>query len=150
MDSMIVVVDYFFTTCPGICIPMSKNLFKVQEYFDANEKVKILSHTVDPETDNPATLKAYAELYNANPKQWTFLTGSKKDLYHQARKGYFITASEGNGGEEDFIHSEKLVLIDMHKNIRGYFDGTDMKDVEKLIQAIELLQLEHKVHKKYR
>jgi len=150
MDDKIVVSDYFFTTCPTICPVMTQNLTMVQEYFDENEDVLILSHTVDPETDTPEKLLDYAEAYEVNPKQWMFLTGSKKDLYEHARRGYFITALQGDGGPEDFIHSEKIVLVDKNKHIRGYYDGTKEEEVKRMIEHIEILKLEFRTHKKYR
>lgn len=143
MDNNIVIVDFFFTTCPSICIPMSQNLGKIQQHFKNDEEIKILSHTVDPKRDTPDVLKAYATSYNADPKKWKFATGSKKSLYKQAREAYFITAIDGDGGATDFIHSEKLVLIDKNKNIRGFFRGTVDEDIQKLIKSIELLKLEY-------
>jgi len=150
MEGKITVVDFFFTTCPTICPVMSQNLGKVQDYFDEDEDVLILSHTVDPETDTPEILANYAKTYNANPKQWMFLTGDKKALYDQARRGYFITAIQGDGGPNDFVHSEKLVLVDKNKHLRGYYDGTKEEEVQKLIEHIEILKLEYGTHKKYR
>lgn len=138
----IVVVDFFFTTCPSICIPMSQNLVRVQEHFKNTQDVKILSHTVDPNNDTPEVLMEYAKLHGANPQQWKFVTGDKKELYKQAREGYFITALDGDGSELDFIHSEKFVLIDKNKNIRGFFRGTQNEDIEKLIMSIEKLRKE--------
>ncbi len=149
-NDKIVIADYFFTTCPGICIAMSAHLAEVQEFFKNDEDIFIASHTVDPETDTPAALNDYADQYGAIDGRWTFLTGSKKDLYHQARKGYFITAMEGDGGPEDFIHSEKLVLLDKDRHIRGYYDGTDSLEVQRLIEEVQVLQLQYGTHKKYR
>lgn len=150
MEGKISVVDYFFTTCPTICPVMTTNLTTVQDYFDEDEDVIILSHTVDPETDTPKVLADYAKSYKANPKQWMFLTGDKAALYEQARRGYFITALQGDGGPEDFVHSEKLVIVDKNKHIRGYYDGTKEDEVQKMIEHIEILKLEYGTHKKYR
>ena len=150
LDDKITVVDYFFTTCPSICIAMSNNLTKVQKVFSEDEDVRILSHTVDPETDDPATLLAYAERYEANPKIWTFVTGKKEELYDQARYGYFIPAPLPSDGEEDFVHSERFILIDKNRNIRGFYDGTDTLEVTRMIEEIQVLQLEYGTHKKYR
>jgi len=143
MDDKIVVIDYFFTTCPGICIPMSDNLQKVQYQFIRHDDVLLLSHTVDPEYDTPEILDAYAQKHDARYEKWKFLTGEKPDLYHLARKGYFISASEGDGGVEDFIHSNKFVLVDKEKVIRGYYDGTDSTAVAKLAEDIYILKLEY-------
>jgi protein SCO1/2 len=130
------VVDYFFTTCQSICPIMSKQLDRV---YREQKDVLILSHTVDPETDTPGALNAYAKKFNADSKRWIFLTGSKPELYDLARTGYLLDAQEGNGGEEDFIHTQNFALIDKKGRIRGYYDGTDSSSVSDLITDIDFL-----------
>ena len=142
-EDKIFVADFFFTNCPGICPKMSGQLARVQNEYRYDEEIMLLSHTVDPQRDTLQALAAYAELYGALPNKWLFVTGDKKALYHQARKGYYITATEGDGGEEDFVHSEKLVLVDKDKVIRGYYDGTDTLSVNRLMFDIKLLKLEY-------
>ena len=142
VEDKIWVADYFFTKCTSICPKLSSHLEKVQEAFKDDSEVKLISFTVDPERDTPATLKTYAANYHANLSQWQFVTGSKKDLYSFARKGLFIIATDGDGGADDFIHSENLVLIDKHKHIRGYYDGTSDTEVNQLIKDIKRLKKE--------
>ncbi|HRI22396.1 MAG TPA: SCO family protein, partial [Panacibacter sp.] len=136
------VADYFFTTCTSICPRLATHLQKVQEAFKQDSGVKIISFTVDPERDTPAVLQSYAAIYHAMPAQWQFATGNKKDLYAYARKGLFIVATDGDGSAGDFIHSENLVLIDAHKHIRGYYDGTSDEQVNQLIKDIYRLKKE--------
>jgi len=138
-----IVADYFFTTCQTICPIMSRHMEKVQSEFLQDSLIVLLSHTVDPENDSVPILREYARLHNAVPGKWYFLTGKKTELYAQARYGYLISALEGDGGPEDFIHSDKLVLIDKDRRIRGYYDGTDTKDVKRLIDEIEVLKIEY-------
>jgi protein SCO1/2 len=130
------VADYFFTTCQSICPIMSKQLDRV---YAARPEVMILSHTVDPETDSAETLHKYAEKFNADPKRWIFLTGTKPELYELARKGYLLDAREGDGGAEDFIHTQNFALIDKKGRIRGFYDGTDSSAVNELITDIGFL-----------
>jgi protein SCO1 len=144
IEGKYIVADYFFTTCNTICPIMSRHMEKVQKEFKDDDLVVILSHTVDPETDSVGTLSAYAEAHGAIKNKWFFLTGDKKALYDQARYGYLISALEGDGGPEDFIHSDKFVLIDKDRRIRGFYDGTDTKDVKRLIDEIEVLKFEYK------
>lgn len=66
-------------------------------------------------------------------------SGTKPDLYKQARKGYFVTATEGDGGPEDFVHTERFILVDKESHIRGYYDGTDSNEVDMLISDIKFL-----------
>lgn len=143
LKDKIFVADFFFTNCPGICLKMSSQLQRVQKEYKEEEDVLILSHTVDPSRDSVETLRTYANLYEADSSKWLFLTGDKKDLYQIARKGYFVTAKEGDGGPDDFIHTEKFVLVDKSGVIRGYYDGTDSIAVNKLLTDIKLLMLEY-------
>jgi protein SCO1/2 len=144
----IYVADYFFTTCQSICPVMKKQMKRVYNKFLKDDEVVLLSHTVDPETDSVQTMKEFSERFNADSKKWMFLTGSKKALYEQARKGYLIEASEGNGGPEDFIHTQNFALVDKEFHIRGYYDGTDSADVNRLMREIELLKKEYKAKEK--
>jgi len=143
------VTDFFFTTCHSICPIMSNNIEKIYAKFKGNEEVKFLSHTVDPEIDTVAQLKQYAQKHNVDSKQWHFVTGKKKDLYQVARESYFLDAQQGDGGPDDFIHTQNFALIDKDKHIRGYYDGTDSSDVNQLIRDIDLLLKEyHYIEKK--
>lgn len=136
----ILVTDFFFTRCEGICPKMTTQLTRVQEEFRSDKDVKILSFTVDPANDNPNVLKQYATQFNANPTRWTFLTGNKDSIYHLAQKGFFLTAMEDRDRPLDFIHSEKLVLVDKQGWIRGYYNGTDKEEVDRMITEIKVLQ----------
>ncbi|MCD6067529.1 MAG: BsSco [Bacteroidetes bacterium] len=138
----IFIVDYFFTTCKSICPKMSKQMERVQDAFRDDPDVLILSHTVDPEEDSVEVLAAYADKHKAIKGKWHFLTGDKPALYEQARKSYLLDAEEGNGGEEDFIHTDKFALVDWNMHIRGYYSGIDSAEVDKLIVDIRILQEE--------
>jgi len=141
-EGKIYIADFFFTYCPDICIEMSSELVRVQDAL-ADKDVKILSHTVDPERDTPEVLANYAERYGADPSVWTFVTGEKQALYEQARCGYFIPAAVGQDSTVDFIHSDKLILVDKESRIRGFYSGTDRKDVDRLISEAQLLMKEY-------
>jgi protein SCO1/2 len=136
------VADFFFTHCPSICPKLSSNLQKIQNAFKPEDEVMLLSHTVDPVRDTPQRLSEYADRYEADSTRWFFVTGDKKALYDQARYGYFVSASEGDGGEHDFVHTEKIVLVDPQGVIRGYYDGTDSLEVNRLVRDIIILKLE--------
>ncbi|MCC6584923.1 MAG: SCO family protein [Chitinophagales bacterium] len=139
MNGKVTVVDFFFTTCKSICIDMTSNLHLVQDKFVTDKDVLILSHTVDPETDSVKQLFNYSVEKDVNSRMWRLLTGDKKELYKQARNGYFITAMQGDGGPTDFIHDQKFVLIDKERRIRGYYDGTDKISVDQMIKDIQML-----------
>ena len=138
------VADFFFTTCKSICPIMSKELMKLSKILKPDTGVVFISHTVDPETDSVPQLKTYALAHRADPKQWHFVTGTKKHLYEMARTGYYVTATEGDGGAEDFVHTQNFVLVDKYRQIRGYYDGTDSLEMGKLLKDIDLLKAEYK------
>lgn len=127
---------------------MSNQLKRVQDKYQDDHNVIILSHTVDPVHDTPEKLQQYAESYGAIPGKWYFLTGDKKHIYELARKSYFLAVSDGDGSNRDFIHSQQLVLIDSHKRIRGYYDGTNPEEVNQLIHDIRILETETQKEKK--
>ena len=137
------VAEYFFSTCGTICPRMTEQMERVHYKFKSNKDVAILSFTVDPETDTVARLAEYAKQHNANAKQWHFLTGKKEDLYQVARRSFFVLkpAAVRNQGDvgSDFIHTNNFVLVDRELHIRGYYDGTDPKDVDRLMRDMERL-----------
>lgn len=145
LEGKIYVTDFFFTRCPDICLTMSSELARVHEAMKKYSDVIILSHTVDPEFDSAQVLKAYAQRYGADTNRWIFVTGSKAAIYEQARCGYFIAAKPATSNTTlDFIHSDKLVLVDKEKRIRGYYSGTKREDVDRLITEIQVLLSEYK------
>jgi protein SCO1/2 len=148
-DGCIYVADFFFTTCQSICPKMSNSLLRVQKAFSNNPRIKILSHTVMPEEDNSEVLRVYANQFKARPGKWEFVTGSKKELYRMARDQYFVVEDKGNGDENDFIHTQMFVLVDRHKNIRGYYEGTDSLDVNRLIKEIKMVERENEYTKEF-
>lgn len=147
VDGKIRIVEYFFTTCQGICPKMNENMTEVYRAFRGDKDILILSHTVDPETDTIEQMKRYADKHEADSEQWHFLTGPKLDLYQMAVRSYLITAVDDKDYNKkvtpDFIHSQYFVLVDKFNNLRGQaYDGTDKKDVKQLIKDIKDLKRE--------
>jgi protein SCO1/2 len=144
LSNSIYVANFFFSRCKGICLDMSSQLVRVQEEYKDNEQVKIVSFSVDPIYDNPAILKDYANAYRAIPGKWNFLTGRKDSLYKLAGPhGFFLNAKEIENVDDEFIHDNHLVLVDKERRIRGYYDGTDKKEVDRLILEIGVLLHEY-------
>lgn len=137
------VADFFFTRCESICPKLSSQLSRVQEVFSQQPDLHLVSYSIDPEHDTPAVLRRYARDYDARPDRWTFVTGPQADVYRLALKGYLLPVQqdedENGNPNETFTHSEKLVLVDKEGIIRGYYDGTDKKDVDRLILEIRVL-----------
>jgi protein SCO1/2 len=141
-ENKIIVANFFFTHCPVVCPKMMKNVKTVQDAFYNDNDVDFSSFTVDPERDSAGQLKNFAQRYHINSSIWQLLTGNKKDIYRFARNEMMVIATDGDGGPTDFIHSDKLVLLDKQKRIRGYYNGTDEKEVNELIQDIKKLKNE--------
>ena len=143
-DGKIYATNFFFTICPNVCPRMTKNLKKIQTEFADDESVKILSHTVMPWVDSVGRLAEYAKLNDINADQWQLVTGDKKKLYSMAREAYF--ADEGFGKtvtvEEDFLHTENIILIDTKRRIRGVYNGTLPLEMKRLIEDIWTLKKE--------
>lgn len=138
-EGKIYVADFFFTTCGSICPKMSRNLFEVQTAILNNPKVKLLSHTVFPETDSVPVLKKYAIKYGVKDNKWNLVTGSKKDIYTMARKSYLAVKMGKPSELLDMVHTENFVLVDEKRRIRGFYDGTKEEEIQRLIQDIDFL-----------
>src|SRR5688572_1379483 len=148
LDNSVYVANFFFTSCQGICKKMSSQMTRVHDRFKNDPSIKIVSYSVDPERDSVAALEQYANMYNADPKSWYFLTGPKKEIYDLAQHGYVLPVQEGPDGTVDFVHSEKFILVDKDKFVRGIYDGTSQKDVDRLITEITVLQHAYKQNEK--
>jgi len=143
ISGKVVLADFFFTSCPSICPQMTANLLKVQKAFAQNDSaLQILSFTVDPLHDSVPRLKAYADRYHVNHDTWWFLTGDREQIYNLARHQFFVVVTGGDDGGADFIHTQKWVLLDKHRFIRGYYDGLDSNDIKRCVNDIALLMLE--------
>ena len=128
------VVDFFFTTCPGPCPRMSANMKQLNQRFADRKDVALLSITVDPQGDSPDALLRYGQRMKADFSQWHFLTGSDDAIHQLSVSGFKI------GDPEVLIrHSTKFVLVDKSGKIRGYFEGTDAKEIGELEETIKRL-----------
>lgn len=139
MDGKITVVDFFFTSCPNICPVMSSEMERVNDMFRNEDKVQIMSISIDPEYDSPEVLRKYAEKHNATAGKWDFLTGGIAETYQLAKCGFAIPTVDGQGIADDFVHSDKFMLIDELGRIRGYYSGTSREDVDLLILETKVL-----------
>ena len=135
------VMNGFFTTCPNICKDMTKAMRSVQMEFAANKEVALISYSVDPENDTPEKLKAYAERYSIDTKQWALLTGPKDSVYDLLKYSYFQIIEKLPNGK-DFIHSPNMLLVDKLRHIRGIYDGTKDSEVIRLKEDLKVLQKE--------
>ncbi|WP_405204941.1 SCO family protein [Aquimarina sp. LLG6339-5] len=133
------VVDFFFTSCPTICPQMTRHMKLVENKFQDENRVAIISYTIDSKTDTPERLKEYAETYDINNDKWTFLTGNSETIF-ELSKDYKVRAfDDSNQQGSNLIHDGTFVLVDTERRIRGYYNGLDKKDTNRLITDIQKL-----------
>ncbi|MEO1448080.1 MAG: SCO family protein [Bacteroidota bacterium] len=138
LQGKIYVVDFFFTSCPSICPKMKEQMIRVHEEFLEEDKVILLSHTIDPEHDSVEVLHAYAEALGINSTRWRMLTGDKDQIYTQAEK-YLVSVGEDETAPGGFIHGGHFILLDHQHRVRGYYDGTVPEDVDELMRDMHRL-----------
>jgi protein SCO1/2 len=138
----ITVIEYFFTTCKGICPKLNTNMKQVYEIYKKEPEFQILSHTCNPYTDSVSVLKHYADSLQVDTKKWIFLTGRKDSLYQMARGSYLLDDPKNNVEkiEDQFIHTQFFALVDREGKVRGkIYDGLKVLEVEQLKQDISKL-----------
>ncbi len=140
LNGNIYVADFFFTTCPSICPVMQRNMLNVYNAFKDTTGFKIISYSIDPQHDSVPILKKYADKLGISGNNWWLLQGSKNETY-QLAKSYLVSVQEKNPAGE-YIHDGYFILIDKQKRIRGTYEGTDPKEVDKLIEDIKILRAE--------
>jgi protein SCO1/2 len=155
LKGKLLVIDFFFTTCPSICPRLTGNMKVLQTMFRKDTKkegsldtvVQFISITINPGHDTFQVMRAYADRHGVNHDNWYFLTGDKKTIYNYARHELRLTVGDGDGGADDLIHTEQITLLDKDRHIRGYYDGLNDTSVVRCADDIVLLTMERK-HKK--
>ncbi len=137
----VVAIEYFFTTCKGICPRLNKNMKIVYDKFKGEKDFLILSHTSDPETDSSARLKKYADSLQVNTNLWIFLTGRKDSLYNMARHSYKIDDPANNlqSIEDDFLHTQFIALVNRKGEVVKIYDGLKPSEMEAMSKQIRKL-----------
>lgn len=131
------IASFVFTTCKNSCPMLSLQMKRLAGSLPLGDGYALVSLTVDPDHDTPARLRDYAAAMGADDPRWTFLTGSKKDLKALIVDGFKLSAEPGDKerderGHPDILHSSKLVLVDKHGKVRGYYDGLLGSSVEAI------------------
>lgn len=141
-DGKIYIADFFFTTCPTICPKMTDNMVWLQNQIKNNPKVMLLSYSVTPDIDSVPVLKKYALEKGVIDSKWNLVTGNKKDIYYIARKSYLAVKTGKPEDMYDMVHTENFILVDQKRRIRGFYDGTNLEEVKKLLEDINYLSQE--------
>ncbi len=150
LQGKIIVADFFFTHCPTICPGMTMNMKKLAESVHSgkrvgdrtNRQVHFISFSIDPERDSVPELKAWADRFQVNPEQWWLLTGDKKTIYDLALEEMKLGLVDGEGVDTNFIHSDRFVLLDSNRQVRGYYSGLDTAAIAQLANDMVMLTRE--------
>jgi len=138
-ENKIYIADFFFTTCPTICPIMTDNMVRLQQQLKENDQIMFLSHTVTPEIDSVPQLRKYATEKGVDDSNWNMVTGDRIQIYDLARKSYLVAQEDPDGDNYAMIHTENFVLVDTKKRIRGFYDGTDWGEMERLLRDVGTL-----------
>jgi protein SCO1 len=150
LPGKVIVADFFFTRCPSICPKLTVNIRKLQDALSTKDQFKqlnpafiqFLSFSVDPERDSVSVLKAYGNKFGINPDLWWLLTGPKKQIYDFSMNELKLGLADGEGVDSNFIHTQKLVLLDKEHVVRGYYNGLDSVDMSKMANDMVFIMLE--------
>jgi len=143
LEGKVAAVEYFFTSCKGICPRLNNNLRTVYDEFKDQKDFIILSHTSDPETDSASRLKQFADSMQVDTKKWMFITGRKDSLYTMARYSYKIDDPANNlqKAEDDFLHTQFIALVNKQGDVLKIYDGLKQTEMNEMKKAIaELLK----------
>lgn len=177
VEEKVYVVEYFFTTCRGICPKMNANMRRVYDVFKDEPGFMIISHTCMPEVDSLPLMKKYEQRMlsgtvaqnqdgsyrldedsNAvnkgglNATNWFFVTGEKAPLYKMARQSYMIDNNKPDSNQlikDQFIHTQFFALVDKQRRLRGIYDGLKNDEIEKLKTDIKGLLKEKITSKRF-
>jgi protein SCO1/2 len=126
------IADFIYTTCPGPCPMISSRMSDLQKPLEKTD-VHLVSFTVDPAKDTPEVLRGYAEKLQAQPGRWDFLTGPQSAIYDISRNGFKLAVSDGSEEAGLPVHSTRMILVDRHGAIRGYYDAAEPDAMTKLL-----------------
>jgi len=142
LSSNLYIADFFFMSCPTICPKVKKQMLRIHDRYIDNDKIKLVSHTLDPKRDTPHRLKQYAENLGVKKDKWLFLCGEKSMVFDLAGS-YYVTARADPDAPGGFDHSGKILLVDTNGHIRAFAEGTDRDDVTEFFGAIDRLIREY-------
>jgi protein SCO1 len=126
------VADFIFTHCPDVCPALTQRMALLQEALTAPpDPLALVSISVDPVRDTPEVLQAYAQRMGAR-EHWLFLTGPRAAVAALLRDGFKVAFADDGPATSPITHSDRFVLVDRQRRIRGYYHGTDPDDVQRL------------------
>ncbi|MEL7118822.1 MAG: SCO family protein [Bacteroidota bacterium] len=136
------VADFFFISCPTICPIVKKQMLRIYERFESEDRVALFSHSIDTKYDTIPRLKNYSVNLGVSAPKWNFVTGDEEEIYDIA-DDYFSIAIKDPSAPGGFDHSGRLILVDDKRHVRAFCDGTDEEDVDQFMKDIQKLVEEY-------
>jgi len=134
------VADFVFTNCTTVCLPMTTNMSYLQDQINEEglEDVELVSFSVDPDYDTPEVLKEYAEDYEADLSNWTFLTGYDFDTIKELSiKSFKNMVQEAPEGSDQVTHGTSFFLVDPDGKVIKAYQGTDKEDMDNILEDLK-------------
>ncbi|MDZ4748722.1 MAG: SCO family protein [Saprospiraceae bacterium] len=138
LDNKIILADFFFTSCPSICPKVKKQMLRLYERYKDDDRVVMISHTIDQRHDSVAVLNRYAHNLGVDTDKWKFVTGEKDSIFYLADQ-YFVSVIEDPLAPAGFDHSGRIILVDKARRVRGFCEGTDPESVTAFFDTIDKL-----------
>jgi cytochrome oxidase Cu insertion factor (SCO1/SenC/PrrC family) len=122
------VISFFFANCPTICRELNRQIQRLNHEFSGTE-LRFASLTVDPENDTAERLRQYASEFEADPKQWLFLTGQMFRIREIGEKQFRVIIDGVN-------HTGDLFLIDRWGRYRDRFTWDDPREMKRFSEVV--------------
>jgi len=133
------IADFIYTHCTDTCPLQTADMAKLQDRWLKETEVELVSFSVDPEHDTPAVLSRYAGRFKADPKRWLFLTGHVPEIVRLVEDGFHLGVASASSHADVILHSPRFVLVAKQGQIRGYYNNSDPKAMQRLHQDLASL-----------
>ncbi|MEE9404659.1 MAG: SCO family protein [Algisphaera sp.] len=137
------VADFFFTQCPLMCPILSSSMGQVRDAIAPqlqSDNARLVGFSLQPEHDTPQVLADHAQKIGAVAGQWHLLTGDRDTLWKLSEVGFKLAVDFApNTPDNPITHTGKLILVDRTGTLRGYYDGLNTQDVDRLIRDTKQL-----------
>lgn len=138
LEDKIILADFFFTSCPSICPTVKKQMLRLYDRYEHDDRIIMISHTIDQRHDSVSVLNRYAHNLGVNTDKWKFVTGEKDSIFHLADQ-YFVSVMEDPLAPAGFDHSGRIILVDPDRKVRGFCEGTDPESVTAFFDTVDQL-----------
>lgn len=139
LEGKITIVHFFNSRCNDVCAKVAANLVNLQERLQEKSVFKILSINTNANV-SVSELSTFANSFHANPKTWTISSGDSVKIQQLAQTDFLLNVEIG--------YSETLTLLDKELHIRGFYDGSVLKEVNKMHDDMKMLMAEYMLAKK--